>query len=30
MGLKDNVTKEYMKDNRRFADVFCVRGRAGN
>ena len=22
MGLKDNVTKEYMKDNRRFADVF--------
>lgn len=22
MGLKDNVTKEYMKDNRRFADIF--------
>ena len=22
MGLKDNVTKEYMKDNRRFADMF--------
>ena len=22
MGLKDNVAKEYMKDNRRFADVF--------